>query len=109
MNIINNIKYTKTDLEKSQVKVEVEINKSLYEEVKNKCLVNRAKEVTLGGFRKGNAPLDAVEAYLGGSLIEDVLNKIIPEVSAEILVKEEFKPMDQLHYEVVDIDPTEAK
>lgn len=109
MNILENTKYTKTNLDNSTLKIDFEVSKALYDFQKNKSLTKMSKEVTLEGFRKGNAPIDQVEVYLGASLIEDLLNSLVPQVTAEVIVKEDLKPMDQVKYEVTDIDPTESK
>jgi FKBP-type peptidyl-prolyl cis-trans isomerase (trigger factor) len=109
MKIIEKTKNSFQKLENSRIKFEIEISKELYEEYKNKVLTKKNQEVSLPGFRKGNAPLDMLESYLGASLIEQVITKLVPEISAEMIIENDFKPMDQLAYSINEVDPTAEK
>lgn len=104
-NILDKVTYKVEKLGNSQISLSVEIDLALYNEVKAKELAKAAETVTITGFRVGKAPLNMVEAQLGANLIEKTLQNVLPEVTSEIIYKEELKPMDQVDYHLDSVDP----
>lgn len=104
-NILNSTKYTKELLEQSRISLNVEVNLELFNEYKNKVLGNAQKDIAIDGFRRGQVPLKKVEETLGSRLYEDLLNTLLPEVTSEIVIKEELKPISQVKYDVKSLSP----
>jgi len=65
-----------------------------YEIIKNKraeVLAEAGKEIIVDGFRKGQAPIEKVEAKLGEqTIVEKTLTKILPESLGQVVEKEKL-------------------
>jgi trigger factor len=64
---------------KNQVKLELHIDKDVFEAAVKKVYQKNAKNITIPGFRKGKAPRSIIEKMYGkGVFYEDALNDILP-------------------------------
>ncbi|MBN2186035.1 MAG: trigger factor [Dehalococcoidia bacterium] len=82
-----------------------ELDKSLSEAYHR--LVNKA---SIPGFRKGKAPRAILEQHLGkGALLEDALERLIPQLYKEAIESQEIKPIAEPHMEITQTDPVVLK
>ena len=78
-----------------------EVEKSLEEAYRR--LVKRAN---IPGFRKGKAPRDVIERYLGrDSLLEDALNKLVPEACEQAIKEQEIEAITHPQIEITQTEP----
>ena len=82
-----NSKVEKTE-NANEVKLELTVEASKFEEAINKVYFKSAKYFNIPGFRKGKAPMKIVEKYYGEEIFfEDAFNEVAP-VALEEAVKE---------------------
>ena len=84
-------------LPKSQLKLNIIVDKKEVKETYNKVLEKAVQETELDGFRKGNAPKDQVEKKLGtdklyGNVINDLLQKHYMQALKENLISPMSNP-----------------
>ncbi|MBD3363359.1 hypothetical protein GF362_06605 [Candidatus Dojkabacteria bacterium] len=89
----------------SVTKIEVKIDKNLFNKEKTKTLQVLAKDVDLKGFRPGKAPQNVIETKLGPKLYEETLNNILPQVTYEIITELEMEPISRVDYKVTKYEP----
>lgn len=106
-------KYTFTKEEKeNEVTLTVKISPEAFVEVKNKTYNRLAKDVEIQGFRPGKAPKALIEAHISEKVYNETINTMVPEITADIFVKEKMNPLTQVSYEIVkmsDADGIEYK
>ena len=87
----------------NEVKLELTIEASKFDEAIKKVYFKSAKYFNIPGFRKGKAPMNIVEKYYGKEIFyEDAFNEIVPE--------ELEKAVEENHLEIVsrpDIEVTQ--
>ena len=67
------------NLENNQVKFEITIDSKTAEKAYNDIIKNYTKQVNIPGFRKGKAPHNVVEKYLGAERIKvQVVENLFP-------------------------------
>ena len=82
-----NCKVEKTD-NTNEVKLEITIEASKFDEAIKKVYFKSAKYFNIPGFRKGKAPMNIVEKYYGDEIFyEDAFNEVVPD-ELEAAVKE---------------------
>jgi len=59
-----------------------------------------AKDVKISGFREGKAPRQVIENKLGGQLFEETLQRLLPQIAADIVEEEDYSPVTNLKYDV---------
>ena len=70
-------------------------------------LVNKA---SIPGFRKGKAPRAILEQHLGkGALLEDALDRLIPQLYKEAIESQEIKPIAEPQIEITQTAPVVLK
>ena len=104
-NILDSVTYTLERLPKSQVKISFEVKKEVYDDYKKKAYDKLSSSVKISGFRPGMAPANVTEAYLGANLIEETMSQMFPSVAIAVLEKENINPIDQVKYDVTEVDP----
>ncbi len=104
-----NYEFKKTENnEDFQVDIEVKVKPELFEKEKSAAYNRLSPNVRLKGFRAGKAPKQMIEASLGGDLVEETLNSMLPRVTAEILNDEALEPITQVSYQVTKVDLKEG-
>lgn len=94
-----------TKLEKSQVELEVEVQKEEFEDAISKAFVKRAPSITVPGFRKGKATKKMIEKFYGESVFyEDAVNLSYPKAYDEAVAASDVAPIDKADIEVINID-----
>lgn len=100
------MKVTNEKTENSQVFLNIEMEAAEMEEALEKSYRRLVKKANIPGFRKGKAPRDVLERYLGTeSLTEDALDKMIPEAYERAIKEQEIDAFAQPHIEVTQTDP----
>ena len=65
-----------------------------------------AKKVNVPGFRKGKAPRTVIERHLGRNrLIEEAINKLLPQAYEQALKEQEIEPFAQPEVEITQTEP----
>ena len=104
------MKITTERLPESRVLLQVEVDPERLEKAMNQAyrrVVNRAR---IPGFRPGKAPRAMVERYLGReTLLNEALDKLVPEVYEEAVEQEGIDPIDQPELEMPQLDPVIVK
>jgi len=104
------MKVTAETLEDSQVALNIEaeageLNKAMDEAYRR--LVNK---VSVPGFRKGKAPRFILEQHIGkGSLLEEALEQLIPQLYKEAIDSQKIEPIDQPQVEIIQTEPVVFK
>ncbi len=100
------MKVTNEKTENSQVFLSVEMDAAEMEEALKKSYHRLVKKANIPGFRKGKAPRDVLEGYLGKeSLIEDAINKLVPEAYEKAIKEQEIDAFAQPDIEITQTDP----
>jgi len=104
------MKVTAETLEDSQVALNIEaeageLNKAMDEAYRR--LVNK---VSVPGFRKGKAPRLILEQHIGkGTLLEEALEQLIPQLYKEAIDSQKIEPIDQPQVEIIQTEPVVFK
>ncbi|GAB4219152.1 MAG: hypothetical protein Fur009_3870 [Candidatus Microgenomates bacterium] len=86
--------YKIKNLPKSTVEVEIIIKADYLKQKKDKAFIRLQKELVVEGFRKGKVPANIAKKYLSNEqIVNEMVQKIIPEIYSEIIKKESLKPI----------------
>ena len=67
-------------IDKSRVKLTIEIDKDAFADAVMKAYKKNVKKIAIPGFRKGKAPKAIIERYYGeGVFYEDAVNFVCPD------------------------------
>ncbi len=85
------MKTTIEKLEQSQVRVIVEIEEQIAANEYSKACRKISETVNIHGFRKGKAPKNVVEKFVGVDRIQrEALNSILPKIFADVVSENQF-------------------
>lgn len=85
--------------------LEIEVEADRLEQAMQKAYRKVVTKVNIPGFRKGKAPRQVLEAYLGKeALFEDALEEVIPQAYDEAVKETEIEPVSQPKIDVVQIE-----
>lgn len=90
--------------EKNKFEFEVKASKESFEEVYEVVYKEEAAKVKIAGFRPGKAPRAEVEKRISIDVINRTINKLLPQVAYEILVKEDLNPISSVQYDLKNIN-----
>ncbi len=94
----------------SQVVLEIEVEPERVEKSLDAAYQRLARRANVPGFRKGKAPRAMIERHLGrDALLEESLDRLIPEVYREAVEEQEIDPIDLPRVEVVSTEPLIVK
>ncbi len=97
---------TNEKIENHQAFLTIEMEPAEMEKSLDECYHRLVKKARIPGFRKGKAPRLVLERYIGKeSLLEDTLDKLLPEAYAEALKEQEIEAFAQPHIEITQTDP----
>jgi len=100
------MKVTREKIENSQAFLTIEMEPSEVEESLEKSYRRLVKKTNIPGFRKGKAPRDILERYIGReSLLEDALNKLVPEAYDKAIKEQEIEAIARPSIEITQTDP----
>jgi len=104
------VKVTNEKTENSQAFLTIEVEPSEVEESLEASYRRLVKKTRIPGFRKGKAPRDILERYLGkDSLLEDAINNLFPKAYEDAIKEQDIKPIAQPSIEEVKTDPVVFK
>lgn len=104
----NQFSFKKEVTDDSEVTLQVSIVKEEFKKQKDHVYHDLAKDVVITGFRPGKAPKPLIEARLGPELFEKTLNKLLPDITYQILEQEKLEPITQVRYEVKKVSEDEG-
>ena len=85
------MKTTIEKLEGNLIKVNVEIDEQVATNEYNKACRKISETVNIHGFRKGKAPKNIVEKYVGAERIQrEALSAILPKIFADVISENEL-------------------
>ena len=99
---VKNVTTTET---KNQVKLELHIEKDVFEAAVQKVYRKNVKTITIPGFRKGKAPRSIIEKMYGkGVFYEDALNDLLPAELTKAVEEAKLEVVSRPEIEVDDIN-----
>jgi FKBP-type peptidyl-prolyl cis-trans isomerase (trigger factor) len=101
-------KYTKSLSKDDETIIECSVNADKFQSVKEKIFRKMSSEVKLPGFRPGKAPKALIESQISGKVLDETLNTLIPDVTAEIMEESDITPLNQVRYELVKVSDSEG-
>lgn len=100
--------FTKEETKDKEIKLNIKVVPEEFVSVKNKAYNKLSQNVEITGFRPGKAPRNLIEARISQELYEETLNKVLPDVTYEIINTEKLSPLNQVRYEVVKMSDAEG-
>ena len=100
------MKVTNEKTENRQAFLTVEMEPAEVEKSLEEAYRRLVKRANIPGFRKGKAPRDVIERYLGrDSLLEDALNKLVPEACEQAIKEQEIEAIAHPQIEITQTEP----
>ena len=100
------MKITKEKTEDSQAFLTIEMEPTEVEESLAEAYNRLVKKTNIPGFRKGKAPRQILEQYLGKeSLLEDALNHLVPQAYEKAIAEQQIEALARPQIEIVQTDP----
>ncbi|MEP7103987.1 MAG: trigger factor [Candidatus Dojkabacteria bacterium] len=96
--------YKKIDQHKNHYTFEVTVKETYQKEVQTKVFNNLAKNVKVPGFRPGKAPKEMIEGKIAMDVLNETVNRILPEVAFEVLSEEKLNPISKVQYDFKDFN-----
>ena len=101
------MKVTRDKTEECQAFLTIELEEAEVEDSINSSYRHLANEVKIPGFRKGKAPRQVIERYLGReSLLEEALKHLLPEAYGKAIEEQKIEPIAQPEIEMVQTEPS---
>ena len=92
-------------LEKSQVKLTVEVPLEEVETAYKRAVRRVSDKVNIAGFRRGRAPQALVERHAGvETIFREALDRLVPAAFAEAVKETEIQPVGQPQLEMLQVD-----
>ncbi|MFC1979524.1 trigger factor [Chloroflexota bacterium] len=100
------MKVTREKTENSQAFLSVEMEPAEVEESLKKSYQRLVQKTDIPGFRKGKAPRDILEQFMGKEkLLEDALNTLIPQAYEKALKEQKIEAIARPSIELTQTDP----
>lgn len=100
------MKVTRDKTENSQAFLTIELEPAEVEKSLEMSYQRLVKKTNIPGFRKGKAPREIVERYLGReSLLNEALNDLLPQAYEKAVKEQEIEAIAQPHIEIAQTDP----
>ena len=104
------MKVTNEKTENSQVFLTIEMEPAEVEESLEKSYHRLVRKANVPGFRKGKAPREILEQYIGKeSLLEDALNNLIPQAYERAIKEQQIEAIARPSIEIAQTDPVVFK
>jgi len=104
------VKVTKEKTENSQVFLTIEMEPAEVEESLDKSYYRLVKKTNIPGFRKGKAPREILERYIGKEcLLDDAIDNLLPEAYEKAIKEQEIEAIAWPHIEIAQTDPVVFK
>lgn len=99
-----------TKLEHSHTEVLVTVDQKTWKDAQKKAFDKQAANVTIDGFRKGNAPESLVRKHVDGmKVIDDAINSLLPEIYRQIIEEDGLRPYARPAVEITKVSDTELE
>jgi len=100
------VKVTNEKTENCQAFLTVEMEPDEVEESLERSYHRLVSKTAVPGFRKGKAPRDVLERYIGKErLLEDTLDSLLPEAYEKAIKEQKIEAFAQPHIEIAQTDP----
>jgi len=100
------VKVTREKIENSQAFLTIEMEPAEVEKSLAEAYRRLVKRTNIPGFRKGKAPREVLERYLGKeSFMEDALNHLVPQAYEQALKEQQIEAIAHPHIELIQTDP----
>jgi len=100
------MKVTRDKTEDSQAYLTIEMEPEEVEKSLDESYRRLVKTARIPGFRKGKAPRDIFERYIGReSLLEDTLNSLVPRAYEDAIKEQDLEAIAQPQIEVTKVEP----
>jgi len=100
------LKVTNEKIENRQAFLSIEMESAEVEQSVEECYHRLVKKTKIPGFRKGKAPREVVERYLGkDSLREEALDDLIPKAYKKAVEEQKLEPIARASIEITQNDP----
>ncbi len=100
------MKVTRDKTENSQAFLTIEMEPHEVEESMAESYRRLAKRANIPGFRKGRAPRNILERYLGkDGILEDALNHLLPQAYEKAIKEQQIEAIARPEVELVQTDP----
>jgi len=104
------VKVTREKIEESQAFLRIEMEPAEVEESLEQSYHRLVRKANIPGFRKGKAPRDVLERYIGReSLLEDALNNLLPRAYEKAIKEQEIEAIATPSIEIAQTDPVVFK
>ena len=104
------MRVTKEKTENGQAFLTIEMEPAEVEESLEKSYYRLVRKANIPGFRKGKAPREILERHIGKeSLLEDALNRLLPEAYEKAIKEQKIEAIAQPHIEIAQTDPVVFK
>lgn len=104
------MKVTRDKTENSQVFLTIEMEPAEVEAALQKSYSRLVKKANVPGFRKGKAPREILERYLGkDALFNDALEYLLPEAYEDAVKEQNIEVFAQPQIEIAQLDPVVFK
>ncbi len=91
--------------EHSTINLEFSVEQKVFEDAVTEVYKQKAKNITVPGYRKGHAPRNLIEKMYGkGVFHEEALNKILPDAYRAAVEEAGIKPIAQAEFDVVSME-----
>lgn len=90
--------------EKNKFEYDVKVSKEAFDQIYNEIFDVEAQKVKLPGFRPGKAPRAEVETRIAPDVLNKTINRLLPNVTYEIILKEELNPISNVSYDLKKIN-----
>lgn len=102
------MKATAERTEKNTVVMEVEVDAERFDKAIHKAYKKLVKQVNVPGFRRGKAPRQVMENYIGkAALYNEAVELVVPEAYVEALEQTGVEPIAQPEVELVHVEEGE--
>ena len=100
------MKVTRDKTENSQAFLTIEVEPAEMEESLKKAYQRLVQRIKVPGFRKGKAPREVFERYIGKEgLLDDALKHMIPHTCEDAIKEQEIEAFAQPHVDIVQNEP----
>jgi len=104
------VKVTSEKLPESQVLLNIEVDEATVDRSVEQAYRRLVNQVNIPGFRRGKAPRQLVERYLGKeTLLQEGVERLIPEVYRQAVQETGIQPVDQPEFDIVQMRPLVLK
>jgi len=104
------VKVTKEKVENSQAYLTVKLEEADMQAGIDDAYKRLAQKTSIPGFRKGKAPKQVMERYLGKSaVLEEAIDRMLPQAYEQALTEQELEPFAQPSVEITQMEPLAFK